>query len=72
MVLDPAGLDFCDRTGISALLSARIMAIEQRGDTALAAVPANAARILGIVGLDRVFAIHPDVATVTARNSLAH
>ncbi|MER7196402.1 anti-anti-sigma factor [Streptomyces sp. CB01635] len=66
LVLDLAGLDFCDSSGISALLSARSLAIEQGGGIALAAVPANTTRILGIVGLDQVFTIHPDAATATA------
>lgn len=71
VVLDLADLDFCDSSGISALLSARSAAVEQGGHIALAAVPANTSRILGIVGLDRVFAIHPDAATATARSSAA-
>ncbi|MFJ6855075.1 STAS domain-containing protein [Streptomyces sp. NPDC091271] len=71
LVLDLADLEFCDSSGISALLTARNLAGEQGGDIALAAVPANTARILGIVGLDRVFAIHPDVSTATARSSAA-
>ncbi|WP_260605448.1 anti-anti-sigma factor [Streptomyces sp. WAC01280] len=39
--------------------------------TALAAVPANTARILAVVGLGRVFTIHPDTATATAPRSAA-
>ncbi|AXG78905.1 STAS domain-containing protein [Streptomyces paludis] len=71
LVLDLAGLDFCDSSGISALLSARSLAIEQGAGTALAAVPANTARILRTVGLDRVFTIHPDVSAATARSAAA-
>ncbi|MER6188385.1 STAS domain-containing protein [Streptomyces cyaneofuscatus] len=67
LVLDLAGLDFCDSSGISALLSARSLAVEEDAGIALAAVPANPARILGIVGLDQVFAIHPDAAAATGR-----
>ncbi|WP_031146617.1 STAS domain-containing protein [Streptomyces erythrochromogenes] len=69
LVLDLARLDFCDSSGISALLSARSLAVEQGADIALTAVPANTARILGIVGLDQVFTIHADVATVIASGS---
>ncbi|MEU7319380.1 STAS domain-containing protein [Streptomyces griseoviridis] len=69
LVLDLAGLDFCDSSGISALLSARSVAVKHGGQIALAAVPANTARILGIVGLDQVFALYPDAATATARSS---
>ncbi|MFJ9113430.1 STAS domain-containing protein [Streptomyces sp. NPDC102283] len=71
LVLDLAGLRFCDSSGINALLSARNLTIEQGGHIALAAVPANTARILGIVGLDQVFTIHPDAATATATSSAA-
>ncbi|MFF3974138.1 STAS domain-containing protein [Streptomyces rubiginosohelvolus] len=67
LVLDLRGLSFCDSSGISALLSARSRAIAQGGGIALAAVPANTARILGIVGLDQVFAIYPDATEATAR-----
>lgn len=38
---------------------------------ALAAVPANTIRILHIVGLDRVFALHPDVSAATATSPTA-
>ncbi|MFF5922657.1 STAS domain-containing protein [Streptomyces flavochromogenes] len=66
LVLDLGGLEFCDSSGITALLATRNLAIEQSGDIALAAVPANTARILALVGLDRVFTIHPDTSTATA------
>lgn len=55
LVLDLTNLKFIDSSGITALLAARNLATEQGGDMALAAVPANTARILRIVGLDRVF-----------------
>ncbi|WP_329206594.1 STAS domain-containing protein [Streptomyces sp. NBC_00683] len=55
LVLDLTGLQFVDSSGITALLAARNLVMEQGGDIALAAVPANTARILRIVGLDRVF-----------------
>ncbi|MDX2919017.1 MULTISPECIES: STAS domain-containing protein [Streptomyces] len=68
LVLDLAGLDFCDSSGISALISARSVAVEQGGGIVLAAVPANTARTLGIVGLDQVFTIVPDAATATGQD----
>ncbi|WP_326673031.1 MULTISPECIES: STAS domain-containing protein [unclassified Streptomyces] len=66
LVLELAGLEFCDSSGITALLAARNLATEKSGDIALAAVPANTARILRIIGLDRVFTLHPDLPTATA------
>ncbi|MEU3148777.1 MULTISPECIES: STAS domain-containing protein [unclassified Streptomyces] len=71
LVLDLDGLEFCDSSGITALLVARNLATEHRGGMALAAVPANTARILRIAGLDRVFTLHPDTATATGHGSTA-
>ncbi|WP_034091804.1 STAS domain-containing protein [Streptacidiphilus albus] len=65
LVLDLSGLDFCDSSGITALLTARSLATAQGADMALAAVPANTTRILRITGLDRVFVLHPDTETAT-------
>ncbi|WP_042366396.1 STAS domain-containing protein [Streptacidiphilus neutrinimicus] len=59
LVVDLAGLDFCDSSGITALLAARNLTSEQGTGMVLASVPENTARILGIVGLDRVFTILP-------------
>ncbi|MGW2174000.1 STAS domain-containing protein [Streptomyces sp. NPDC001705] len=69
LVLDLASLDFCDSSGISALLSARSLAAEQGVGIALTAVPANTARILRIVGLDQVFTIYDNVEAATAAGS---
>ncbi|BBA95442.1 putative anti-sigma factor antagonist [Actinacidiphila reveromycinica] len=69
LVVDLAALDFCDSSGISGLLAARNLATEHGARIALAAVPANTARVLRLVGLDRVFAIHPDATTATAPDS---
>ncbi|MCG7523619.1 STAS domain-containing protein [Streptomyces sp. OfavH-34-F] len=66
LVVDLTGLEFCDSSGIGALLSVRSLVGERGGTMALAAVPANTARIMRIIGLDQVFTIHPDAATATA------
>ncbi|MEV4948879.1 STAS domain-containing protein [Streptomyces sp. NPDC053755] len=63
LVLDLAGLDFCDSSGINAFLTARNTATTAAASIALASVPPSVARVLGIVGLDRIFAIHPDSDT---------
>ncbi|MFE9368020.1 STAS domain-containing protein [Streptomyces sp. NPDC006978] len=62
LVMDLGGLGFCDSSGITALLAARNLAIEQSSNVALASVPANTTRILRITGLDRVFTIRPDTS----------
>ncbi|MER8199278.1 STAS domain-containing protein [Streptomyces microflavus] len=71
LLLDLAELGYCDSSGISALLSARSLANERSGDIALAAVPANTLRILGIVGLDQVFTIQPDSTMTTNHGAVA-
>ncbi|MCP9956234.1 MULTISPECIES: STAS domain-containing protein [Streptomyces] len=63
LVLDLAGLEFCDSSGITALLAARQHALAARADIALASVPANTLRILTMVGLDQVFALRSDAAS---------
>ncbi|MET9494826.1 STAS domain-containing protein [Streptomyces sp. NPDC006552] len=65
LVLDLAGMPFCDSSGVSALIAAHNHAHAAGGDIALASVPANTLRILRIVGLDQVFTIHPDLAAAT-------
>ncbi|MFI1505570.1 STAS domain-containing protein [Streptomyces sp. NPDC020597] len=65
VVLDLARLEFCDSSGITALLAARNHAAAAGADVALAAVPANTLRVLRIVGLDQVFALHPDAHSAT-------
>ncbi|MGW7436720.1 STAS domain-containing protein [Streptomyces sp. NPDC054849] len=66
LVLDLSGIQFCDSSGITALILARNHAVAAQADIALAAVPANTMRILRIVGLDQVLRIHHDVDTATA------
>ncbi|MCI0385912.1 STAS domain-containing protein [Streptomyces sp. CNQ085] len=65
LVVDLAGLEFCDSSGITALIAARNHAHAARADIALAAVPDNTLRILRIVGLDQILPIHPDSETAT-------
>ena len=65
MVLDLARLEFCDSSGITALIAARNHAVAAGADIALAAVPVNTLRVLRIVGLDQVFALHPDARSAT-------
>ncbi|MEU9032596.1 STAS domain-containing protein [Streptomyces sp. NPDC048383] len=65
LVVDLAGMDFCDSSGITALLAARNQAHTAGADLALAAVPDNTLRILHIAGLDQVFPLHPDTESAT-------
>jgi len=57
LVLDLSGLEFCDSTGITALLAARQRTLAADAELVLAAVPSHLERILTIVGLVRVFTL---------------
>ncbi|MEU7381984.1 MULTISPECIES: STAS domain-containing protein [unclassified Streptomyces] len=65
LVLDLAGMEFCDSSGLTALIAARNHAQAAQADTALAAVPANTLRILRVVGLDQLFPLYPDSESAT-------
>ncbi|GAA2927287.1 MULTISPECIES: STAS domain-containing protein [Streptomyces] len=62
LVLDLSGLEFCDSTGITALLAARQHALAAGAGIVLAGVPANLRRVLTLVGLDQVFTLRPDTS----------
>ncbi|OKH98898.1 anti-anti-sigma factor [Streptomyces sp. CB02923] len=66
LVLDLGAMEFCDSSGITALLAARNRALGARAEVALAAVPPNTLRVLHYVGLDQVFTCHPDSEAATA------
>ncbi|MEV1051093.1 STAS domain-containing protein [Streptomyces sp. NPDC049887] len=65
LVLDLAGMTFCDSSGITALIAARNHALAAHADIALASVPAQTSRVLRIVGLDQIFTLLPDSVAVT-------
>ncbi|MGW2959431.1 STAS domain-containing protein [Streptomyces sp. NPDC001220] len=65
LVLDLAGMDFCDSSGLTALIAARNHAHAAQAEIALAAVPAPTLRVLRIVGLDQIFPLHPDSYAAT-------
>ncbi|MFF8868090.1 STAS domain-containing protein [Streptomyces sp. NPDC015139] len=67
LVLDLGGMDFCDSSGLSALIAAHNHARAAEADIALTAVPAHTLRVLRIVGLDQIFSLHPESGT--ARNA---
>ncbi|MGW4568428.1 STAS domain-containing protein [Streptomyces sp. NPDC004561] len=65
LVLDLAGMNFCDSSGLTALIAARNHAHAAQADLALAAVPAHTLRVLRIVGLDQIFPLHPGSHSAT-------
>ncbi|MEZ0074646.1 STAS domain-containing protein [Planotetraspora sp. GP83] len=62
LVLDMAGLDFCDSTGIRILLVIRKLLQERGGSVTLAGLNARLTRIFRVTGLIHAFAVHPGVA----------
>ncbi|MFE9450100.1 STAS domain-containing protein [Streptomyces sp. NPDC006739] len=65
LVLDLAAMEFCDSSGITALIAARNHAHAAQAGIALAAVPPHTLRVLRIVGLDQIFPLYPDSETAT-------
>ncbi|MDQ1033824.1 anti-sigma B factor antagonist [Streptomyces sp. V3I8] len=65
LVLDLTAMEFCDSSGIAALIAARNAALAADADIALAGVPDNTLRVLRVVGLDQIFSVHPDSRTAT-------
>lgn len=66
LVLDLGELLFCDSSGISALLAARNLAAGADAALALAAVPSQLSRTLGLIGLSGFFNVYPSVADARA------
>ncbi|MFB8087353.1 STAS domain-containing protein [Streptomyces sp. NPDC055992] len=59
LVINLAGVEFCDSTGITALLAARQHAQAAGAAVVLKAVPTHLMRIFTLAGLDQVFTIRP-------------
>lgn len=68
LILDLAGVTFCDSAGLSALIGIWHAAQGAEGSLALAAVPDRLMHILTLTGLHTVLPVHPAVAdALTAR-----
>ncbi|MDH6229068.1 STAS domain-containing protein [Streptomyces sp. MJP52] len=65
LALDLTGMEFCDSSGITALIVAHHHARAAHADVVLATVPAPTLRVLRMVGLDQIFPIHPDSDAAT-------
>lgn len=64
LILDLAGVPFCDSSGLSALIMLHRWAGEAGGSLTLAAVPDRMARLLQMSGVDQTIPIKPTVREV--------
>ncbi|WP_354644762.1 STAS domain-containing protein [Kitasatospora camelliae] len=71
LVVDLAGLGFCDSTGLNALLKTRIAARAAGLPLVLAAPTSQTRRLLEITGADEVFTIYDSVRAALA-DTAAH
>ncbi|MEU4654042.1 STAS domain-containing protein [Streptomyces sp. NPDC023723] len=67
VVVDLAGLTYCDSTGITVLVTAYQRSLATGSPLGLAAVGPEHMRVFGIIGLDQIFTFHPSTeAAVSA------
>ena len=67
LLVDLSAVEFCDSTGLRALLGAATEIRAHGGRFALVCEPGGGvARLLGVVGAAEVIAVHPDRATAMA------
>lgn len=66
VLVDCAGLRFCDSTGLNVLLRARLAAQERDATLELAGLAPQVARVFEITGADAVFPLHASVAEALA------
>ncbi|MEV7417402.1 STAS domain-containing protein [Streptomyces sp. NPDC089919] len=66
LVVDCAGLRFCDSTGLNALLRARLAAEAAGGRLEVSGLPPVVRRLFRLTGADEVFAVHPDLESALA------
>jgi anti-sigma B factor antagonist len=68
IIVDLAGLDFIDSSGLAALVLARVQARQAGGDLLLAAPHDQVLRVLGVVRLAEVFSVHASVEQAAGRS----
>lgn len=61
LVVDCAGLEFCDSTGLNVLLGARLRTDSRGGAVHLVAMKPQVARVFEVTGAEAVFRMHDTV-----------
>jgi anti-sigma B factor antagonist len=69
LIIDMAGVDFIDSTGLGALVGARKKALAKEGSVHLACVQAKVLKIFKITQLTEIFPVHESVADAIASAS---
>jgi len=67
LIVDMAGVEFCDSTGINVLLAAHRHAREHGGELQLARPGTATRRVLQVTGLESVFTVLDEPAQVTGQ-----
>jgi len=65
VLVDLSQVTYIDSSGIASLVEGLQVAKKQKGELALVAVSQRVRRVLELARLDKVFQIHPDLATAT-------
>ncbi|MCE7083112.1 STAS domain-containing protein [Streptomyces sp. ST2-7A] len=66
VIVDISGLNYCDSSGIAALVGAYRRVVDPGGRLVLAGPDHEMMRLFGIVGLDQLFTIRPSVEEAAA------
>lgn len=66
LLIDLSAVSYIDSSGIASLVEGLQVARKQKNELSLVSVSVRALRVLELARLDRVFAIHADVATALA------
>ncbi|WP_420078655.1 STAS domain-containing protein [Streptomyces sp. JL4002] len=72
VVVDCAGLTFCDSSGIGALLRLYHQLAGKERVLRLAAVPSSVARLFSVTGLDQIFSVYTDADQALATDGSGH
>ena len=66
LLIDLSAVSYIDSSGIASLVEGLQVARKQKNELSLVSVSPRALRVLDLARLDKVFAIHADVATALA------
>ncbi|MBK8159254.1 MAG: STAS domain-containing protein [Rhodospirillaceae bacterium] len=66
LLIDLSAVSYIDSSGIASLVEGLQVARKQKNELSLVSVSARALRVLELARLDKVFAIHADVAAALA------